>query len=135
MRTAKRARGREADAGGLHVERSAHGTLGPRVPHDRGARQATPRRCLTGTEPFGSTPWRRCDVWIHDPIRRLMGASEHPRYSPYALLVTTGFVSMRVPFASIGLRSALGPESTTQASIDSEKASWGDLQCSLALPV
>ncbi len=33
----------------------------------------------------------------------------------------------------IGLRSALGPESTTQASIDSEKASWGDLQCSSAL--
>ncbi len=39
-------------------------------------------------EPFGSTPWRRCDVWIHDPIRPgcLMGARQHPRYSPYVLL-------------------------------------------------
>ena len=51
--------------------------------------QATPRRCHSGTEPLGSTPWRRCDGWIHDPIRSLMGALEHPRYSPCALLTTT----------------------------------------------
>ncbi len=36
------------------------------------------RRFHSGTEPFGSTPWRRCEVWIHDPIRRLMGARELP---------------------------------------------------------
>ena len=53
-----------------------------------GARQATPRRFHSGTEPFGSTPWRRCDGWIQDPIRCLMGARQHPRYSPYALLIT-----------------------------------------------
>jgi hypothetical protein len=47
---------------------------GPRVPASRSeARQleATPPRfhSLSGTEPSGSTPWRRCDGWIHDPIR------------------------------------------------------------------
>ncbi len=47
-----------------------------------------------GTEPFDSTvtpsrcQWRRCDGWIHDPIRCLMGARQHPRCSPYDLLVT-----------------------------------------------
>ncbi len=43
----------------------------------------------SGTEPFGSTPWRRCDVtvWIHDPIRFLMadnddGRSPAPKIQP-----------------------------------------------------
>jgi hypothetical protein len=75
----------------------SHGTHRPRpscesCPSRSGARQATPRRFHSGTEPFGSTPWRRpgCDGWIHDPIRCLMGARQHPRYSPYALLITIG---------------------------------------------
>ncbi len=67
----------------------------PSCPSRRsGARQATPRRRRfhSGTGPFGSTPslarWRRCDVWIHDPIRCLVGARRHPKYSPCALLIT-----------------------------------------------
>jgi hypothetical protein len=56
----------------------SHGLHRPRpsCPSRSGARQATPRRFHRGTEPSagGSTPWRRCGVWIHDPVRRLMGA-------------------------------------------------------------
>ena len=50
--------------------------------HDRGARQATPRRCHSGTEPFGSTPWRRTRVRIRDPIRRLLGAHTSTHVQP-----------------------------------------------------
>ena len=83
-----------------------------------GARRATPRRFHSGTEPLGSTPWRRRDVWIHDPIRCLMGARQHPRYSPYALVITTLTVSTTVILV-LGIRKI------------AQFPRWGDVPISL----
>ncbi len=96
-----------------------HTDQGLCVPHDRapgkqlpGASIAPARRGLSHSA--RSTPWRRCDVWIHDPIRCLMGARQHPRYadrySPYAaLLITILQVSQSLsprPYCSRGQKAA-----------------------------
>ncbi len=60
------------------------GPLGPSCPSRSGARQATPRRFHSGTEPFGSTPWRR-PVRSLDPrsnAAALDGCSRAPKIQP-----------------------------------------------------
>lgn len=41
--------------------------------------------------PQGRSPWRRRDVWIHDPLRCLLGLTEHPMHSPYAGVTSIGY--------------------------------------------